>query len=272
VTDELYSVPAVSRTVCILDAFAERPEWTVSALATQLRLPKTTVYRIVQTLVEAGVLESLQDYRVRLGTRVCAWAQSYSPAVPFVEPLIPVLERLVEVTTETANAAVIRGRDSMVVATRSGPHSVRSVTWPGRTAPLHCSAVGKALLAQQSDEFVTWYVSQGLERLTSQTVTAPHELRKTLSEVRSAGFSWERDQLEEGLWCVGAPVCRLGAETLAISVSAPAYRAARRWSQLVEHVRRASATASRALGQYIQQAQLPVPRPEDAAHRLGRPA
>lgn len=272
VTDEPYVVPAVMRAVGILDAFAQQPEWTVSALAAELGLPKTTVYRIVQTLHESGVLERVQEHRFRLGARVCSWAHSYSPDLPFVEPVIPVLEHLVQVTTETANAAVLRGRESMVVATRSGPHSVRSVTWPGRTAPLHGSAVGKGLLALQSDEFVTGYVAGGLPPLTSQTVTAPHVLRKALADVRSTGFSWERDELEEGLWCVGAPVCRIGGETLAISVSAPAYRASRRWSQLVEQVRRASASARRAVAAHLEETRRITDEDRSSGRPLRRPA
>jgi DNA-binding IclR family transcriptional regulator len=76
----------------------------------------------------------------------------------------------------------------------------------GGRMPLHCTAIGKALLAHAGDELVARVVGGGLERRTPHTITAPGLLRRQLASSRETGVAYEREESMLGLLCVAAPV------------------------------------------------------------------
>ena len=94
---------------------------------------------------------------------------------------------------------------------------------------LHCSAVGKAILAYLPDDEVQWIIeTAGLPRLTPNTITDPEKLWEHLAEVRRSGYALDDEEGEEGIRCVGAPVFDMtGRPVAAISVAAPLYRTGR---------------------------------------------
>lgn len=100
--------------------------------------------------------------------------------------------------------------------------SLISASNVGKRAPMHCTGVGKAMLAYLPETYVDHYLKFPLEKLTEKTITTRQDLLRELSEVRSTGIAMDREEIEEGLSCVAAPVLQKDGEPeLAISLSFP---------------------------------------------------
>ena len=95
----------------------------------------------------------------------------------------------------------------------------------GTSTSAHCSAMGKALLAYQPDDYLQKLAEKKLERYTPNTITDYQELRRELSMIRAQGYSVDREEIELGLICIGAPVFAIQNQVIAaISVSGPTTR------------------------------------------------
>jgi DNA-binding IclR family transcriptional regulator len=230
------AVPAVAKAIRILDCVAQDPAhgWTLGELTERLRIPKSSVYRILLTLEEAGLLvkEAGSGGHYHLGPTINRWASRYVPEMRYRSLIRPVLERLSDETGEAVQAATLDGHSAVVIDQIDSRFMVRAVSWVGRRSPLHCSSLGKALLATAPESFVDQYLSARLERVTAMTITDPAAIRAALAEVRRSGYAMDRGELEEGLWCIGVPV-RMGDCALAISISAPGARMARHRDRVV---------------------------------------
>src|SRR5215472_12421427 len=130
----------------------------------------------------------------------------------------PYLDRLGRDTGETVNLGV--GRDGMVaqIAQVDSVYLIGGTNWLGRAVPLHCSAIGKVLLASGAAKLRPGR----LERRTGQTITGRPALQTELAAVRRRGYAVIDGELEPGLVAVAAPVYRDGgAVVAALSVSGP---------------------------------------------------
>jgi IclR family acetate operon transcriptional repressor len=163
----------------------------------------------------------------------------------------PALEWLSRETGETANLVIPDGREALYLDKVESPQSLRIFSRIGRRAPLHCTAVGKILLADRSKAHVDALLGSGpLERLTRHTLTSMSQLRRELEKAQGQGFALDREECEEGACCIAAPVRNVRGETIAaVGVSGPAIRMQpRRIEDLVPHVVRAGRQISEQLG------------------------
>ncbi len=103
---------------------------------------------------------------------------------------------------------------------------VRMRSWVGKRTHAHCSALGKALLAFQSDDEIEAFVRRyGLPARTAQTITDPQIFLRHLREIRERGYAVDNEEVEDGLRCVAAPIVLPGGPVVAaVSVSGPAWR------------------------------------------------
>lgn len=210
----------------ILEAFqVDDDRLALTEISRRTGVPKTSVYRLAQVLVEWGVLErSGSDYRLgirlfELGARV--------PRIRLLrETVHPYISRLQVSTNETVHLAVLDGLDSFFIEKETGfTQDPRPTRTAGRTH-LHCSATGKILLAYHSDELTESIIQRGLVRRTPRTITNPKILREKIAEVRKRGYAIEHEELTTGYMAVGVPIIgddRIGVG--AISICAPTFRA-----------------------------------------------
>jgi IclR family acetate operon transcriptional repressor len=137
-----------------------------------------------------------------------------------------VLTTLVDRLGETANLAVLTGDHAEYVAQAPSRHAMRMFTEVGRRVELHCTGVGKALLAQLDDAQVVDIVRRvGLSAYTSYTITSEASLRTSLEQIRANGYAIDEQEQEDGVRCVAVPVTSSGLTThMAVSVSGPTVR------------------------------------------------
>ncbi|QGN33691.1 IclR family transcriptional regulator [Microlunatus sp. Gsoil 973] len=197
---------SLSRGLSLLELFTvNRPELSVSEMARRSGMPKSTTHRLVGDLLAAGILER-GDRGVRLGLRLFELGQLAPSQRTLREIALPFAHSLNEVTGLTCNVAVRDGTEIMYVE----KISMRNLRVPhsraGGRLPLHCTALGKAILAQSEHDLIESVLSGELPRLSPQTITDPELLRRELARVRETGIAFDVEESQPGLFCVGAPI------------------------------------------------------------------
>ncbi|MDM7323567.1 MAG: IclR family transcriptional regulator, partial [Thermus sp.] len=232
-------VRTLERGLEVLEALAELGEAGLSTLASRTRFHKSTLYRLLQTLVRHGFVEEEGGF-YRVGPKAFAVGQAY-PRQNLLLAVRPEMEALAAQTGESVNLAVLAGREALYLDQAEGSRLVRLFTAPGSRAPLHATGVGKVLLAFRG-------VPEGLALTpyTPFTLTRLEDLEGELEAVRRQGYALDNEEKELGVRCVAAPIFGPSGEVVAaLSLSAPASRlsleeAHRLAPRVVEAARRAS--------------------------------
>jgi IclR family transcriptional regulator, acetate operon repressor len=216
-------VQSLERAFTLLELMAEDGgEVPLSRLAVGSGLPLSTTHRLVRTLVARGYVRQLPSRRYVLGPRLIHLGESSSRALGHWAQ--PHLTDLVDGTGETANMAMLDGDRVVYVAQVPSRHSMRMFTEVGRRVYLHCTGVGKALLAQLPRETAREIVERaGMPRRTPRTITDPDELMEELDRISRKGYAVDDGEQEAGVRCVAVPVLGGPGQT-ALSVSGPAGR------------------------------------------------
>jgi len=221
-------VQSVERAVAILKSFSlEKPERGVSELGRELGLHKSTVSRLMTTLVRGGLLaRDPETERYRLGIDLVGMAAQVVSYTDVRQVARPFLRQLAETCQETVNLTVLD--DGQIVNLEqyiSPARQVKNIGRVGRRTCPHGTAAGKVLLAYLTQDELDHILPGELERFTPHTITDPQELHQELARVREQGYATALEELEEGLNVVAAPVYHhTGQVTASISVAGPAYR------------------------------------------------
>lgn len=194
----------------------------IGEIATACDIPLPTIHRLLRTLVDRGYMRQLPNRRYALGFRLVPLGASASSMVG--ADTDRVLAGLVDALGETANLAILAGEHAEYVAQVPSRHSMRMFTVVGRRVELHCTGVGKALLAQLGDDRVRGVVHRiGLPRHTAHTHVTEASLLEDLTAIRARGYAVDEQEQEDGVRCVavhvGAPM-----SAMAVSVSGPVTR------------------------------------------------
>lgn len=198
----------------------------LSDIARKIGYPKTTVHRILHTLVRRGFLrKEAQTGRYQLTLKLFEIGSAAVNQLGIKDIAKPHLEALRNLSGETAHLAVMDDDGVFYIDKIESYSSIRMYSYIGRRAPLHCTAVGKALLAYQPSEKIERFLSQGLKAYTRYTTLDKEELMGILSKVRRQGYALDEEELEIGLFCIAAPVKNhLGNVIAAVSISGPGTR------------------------------------------------
>ena len=217
-------VQSVDRAFAILEAVSVRPAG-VTAIADRVRLPKSTVSRLLRTLEQLGAVERVEGPRWRVGVGIEALAGAASPERRLVTLARPHLARLVEELGEDSGLALPDGYDVHYVEHVESDNPVQVRDWTGTRAPLHAVPSGVVLLAEWPDDALEAYVAHGLAALTPHTLTEPQALRRRLERARAEGVAWGREEFAEGISSVAAPIRDTrGKAIAAMHVHGPSYR------------------------------------------------
>jgi DNA-binding IclR family transcriptional regulator len=187
----------------------------------------------------------------RLGTKLIELAGRALEAMSVARVAKPQLEDLVATTGETAHLMVFDANEGLYVEKVESPRSFRMPSQVGRRIPLHCTGVGKALLAYLPPEDVERVIAErGLPALSPNTITTPRALAKELATIRDRGYAVDAEEIELGLRCIAAPVFdHTGSVAASISIAGPSARVTpSREAELALRVMAAAAEISRQLG------------------------
>lgn len=218
------TVQSVERAFGILDAVAAHPSG-VTALASRLALPKSTVARLLGTLEELGAVERVDGPRWRIGPGVSELASVATPERSLAALARPHLVALERDLGEASGLALPDGHTVHYVDQVESDNPVQVRDWTGTRAPLHAAPSGLVLLAEWPEEAIVGYLAGELERLTPRTEVEPAALRERLARVRERGYAWGLEEFALGINSVAAAVRDAGGKPVAaIHCHGPAYR------------------------------------------------
>jgi DNA-binding IclR family transcriptional regulator len=237
----------LGKAVMILRSFsAEDRSLPLNVLVRRTGLHKATVHRLCTALVEHKLLDKSGDgYRLSGGLFELGMRASVERSL--LEMAMPFLLDLAERTRETVHLGVREGHEVVYVAKVGGHRQVRSPSRVGGRMPLHCTAIGKVLLAHSDEQVQDAFLATRLTKRTPRTVVGPGLLRDQLESAVTTGVAFEREESQLGITCVAAVV--LGADDAplaAISLAGPTSRF--RPEAHVVTLRSAAALLSVALG------------------------
>ncbi len=224
-----YTVKSLVKALSILDSLAESDQstYTLTELSRRLHLHVSTVHRLLVNFVRQGFVEqdpSTGGYQ--LGFRVLRMGLRVLDRLDFRRVAQPLLRELNRRTQETVHLAILQGDHAISIDKLDSPQPVSLDARLGGAIPLHCTGVGKSLLAYQSDETLSRLArSPGLERFTARTITTLPEMKRELAGIRKDGYAVDNEEAVQGLRCVAAPLFdHTGRAIAAFSVAGPASR------------------------------------------------
>jgi IclR family KDG regulon transcriptional repressor len=218
---------SVANSIRLLTSFSgEEDELGITALAGRLRLAKSTVHRLAATLTGAGFLEqNRQTGKYRLGVALFELGALVRRRMDVANEARPRLRELLEKTGETVQLGIVDHDSVLYVYEMESPRAIRMASAAGRRAPLHCTAVGKVLLAHQPAEYARALVERGLAAFTPKTLTRREAVLATLEDVRQRGHAVDDEESESGLRAIAAPVHNhAGSVVAALGIAAPLQR------------------------------------------------
>ena len=220
------AVTAVERVLDILEAFqTSRKPLSLTDLAEVAGIPKSSCHAIVATLIARGYLYSLTRPRALYPTRrMYDIARDIHEKDPFVERMMPLLERLRDSSRETVILGKQQGDAVIYLQVVESPHSIRYSAKPGEFKPLHSSAIGKALMGSLKEpELRTALKSLDLKAATPATLTDREALVGDILESRRRGYFLTRGENVPDVWAVSA-FLTVNAQTLAVAIAGPRHR------------------------------------------------
>jgi IclR family transcriptional regulator, KDG regulon repressor len=220
---EALPVKSANRALDIFELLAaEAHGLTVSEISDRLGLARSSTHGLVRTLQSRGYLMDGGSRRYHLGARLIQLGLNVADQLELRTAARGPLERLVASTGDTALLVVPEAGELLYVdKVLSAARDVRTDPRIASRRPLHCSSLGKALLAAVDDESALSVVDEiGLERVTEFSIADRDELLADLERTRRRGYAVDRQEALLGVWCVGAPVRdHTGRAVAAISLS-----------------------------------------------------
>jgi IclR family acetate operon transcriptional repressor len=221
-------VQALSRALTLLNRVAETAEGaTLTELAQQVGLAPSTAHRLLTSLEqERYVRFEPKDRLWSIGVQAFVTGCAFTKTRNLVALARPHMRRLMDDSGETVNLAVEDNGQAVYLAQIECRQVMRVFTRPGSRVPLHCSAVGKAILTAYSDRLLTKVLQQqGMPRLTVKTLMSPAQLRDDIAQARSRGYALDDEEHAVGLRCISAPIFDETSDVVAaLSASGPMAR------------------------------------------------
>lgn len=247
-TKEKYLLQSVEKAGQILDLFFEHGELGASEAAAAISAPRGTAFRFLVTLEHMGYLVRVDKAKYRLGLKLYSLGQAAYSRFDLVKIARPYLERLMEETGESSFLAVSDGLINIIYLDKVVCHSTLRIEIPaGGKFAAHCTGIGKAILAFQSDAYIEQYLAQAdYHPITDMSITSPEMLSKELQVIRKSGVAQDIQESEIGLSCYAAPVLDRGGFAVAgISICGPLSRMNYRAEEKIEAVKKIAALISK---------------------------
>ena len=226
-TTERYQVRAVTRALDVLLAFRELSSPVeLGVLARHTGLHPTSTLRYVESLRSRGLVRSVGSGGYELGSPVFELATGYLRGLSVWSHASDLAERLAAEANETASVGVLDNGEVLYVAIANGQRELGIQSTPGTRHPAHCTALGKAMLADLAwDDVRAILRDHPPVRLTNRTLLEPEDLRSDLERVRARGYAVDDEERTLGVVCIGAAIRdHTGRTVAAASVSGPTFR------------------------------------------------
>lgn len=211
------AVPAINRALRVLEMLGSTKRGlTLSEIARNLQIGRSSTFYILNELEMNGYISRPSPRgRYSFTSKLFSLANSSLIGMGVRQQVRPLLEKLHRRTGLTVHLGVLAD-DEVVIIDKIALASMRPLaTWIGKRLPIHCTGIGKALMAHQPSSVVHRFLAHGLIRYNENTIVAPERFQRELERIRSQGFAYDDEEETIGLRCVGAPLLTAEGEAAA---------------------------------------------------------
>ncbi|MET0429514.1 MAG: IclR family transcriptional regulator [Microvirga sp.] len=217
------TIPAIDRMMGVLSVLEEEPGGaSITALTAALALPRSTIYRILNTLEAHDVVERRGAGSYRLGRRLlrlAAHVPSGAAELDLAALAQPFLDAAAVATGHSVKLSVLDGEGTRVIAAAQGRRAYALGVTPGQRMPINAGAAGKLLFAFEPPEGQAAWLAGPLSAFTARTVTDPRRLKAEAARIRRQGFAQDRGESAPSIYAYAAPVRdRTGRVVAALSL------------------------------------------------------
>lgn len=221
-------VQSVDRALSILDVLSDFESGVgLTEISVKLNLHKSTVYRLLSTLIFKGYVEQDEiTNKYRLTLKLLELGNKRIENIDVLEVARPYLNELMKKTNEVVHLVLLEGYEMVYIDKVESHNTIRMYSRIGKRSPAYCTAVGKAILAYLPEKKVDeiWKQSD-VKKHTQYTITDLPKMKEELEIIRRNGYSVDEQEHELGVRCLGSPIFNHNGEVFAaISISGPTMR------------------------------------------------
>lgn len=179
-------------------------------------ISKPTAHRLLRELQDYGLVrQDPERGGYGIGRKVLVLVAQYRGAVDLQREAVPLMRELATETGANIHLGIRDGLSAVYVEKIDSPHAIRLASRVGQRAPLHCTAMGKVILAFSREDLLAELATLPLERRTPATRTSVDALRPEIEAIRARGYAVDEQENEPGVRCVAAPIFDHGGELAA---------------------------------------------------------
>lgn len=215
-------IQSLERATAILELFQDQVvELSLKEIAESLNLNKSTAFGLVNSLCALGYLwQNEENQKYSLGLKILSLSNSLKMNHVLIRAARPYLEQIAQTYHETVHSAIQSGNSVIYLDKVESDSSIVINTKMGVKNYMHCTGVGKCLLAYKDEEELDRLLSFPLKARTYNTITEREPLYRELRLSRERGYSMDNEEIEIGLTCAGFPVFKKeGVPGFAISIA-----------------------------------------------------
>ena len=223
-----YPIKVLNKAFSVLDILLKNnAPMSMTEISEELGLYPSTTHRILDTLKYGGFVEqdpSTQKYQ--LGLKLIELGMARLNQIDLVKEARPFLKELSKKIDETVHLAILEDTEALYLAKEESTQTIRMISYVGKRAPLHCTSLGKVLLAfLPSNERDKILEKIELFKLTENTITNKQSLIEELNKIKQEEFALDNEENEKFVRCIAAPIRNhRGKVIAAASISGPSYR------------------------------------------------
>ncbi|NWQ44337.1 IclR family transcriptional regulator [Bacillus sp. EB106-08-02-XG196] len=199
----------------------------VTEIANQIDINKSSVFRTLSTLVQYGYIEQDRETgKYKLGYKFLDISSKLLESIDIRSEAKPFLKELENKTNEVIHLVVYDQGEVVYIEKLEGTETLRTHSKVGKRAPMHCTSVGKAILAHLPENDVLSILDRkGMPYHTDHTITSIEAFLQELQQIRQRGYALDLEENEYGITCIAAPIFdHLGNVVAAVSISGPTTR------------------------------------------------
>jgi DNA-binding IclR family transcriptional regulator len=229
---ERSGIQVIARAAAILRSLELEPDGlSLGDIAKRISLPRSTVQRIVAALGRERLLTSASlQARVRLGPALVALGSAAHVGTEKIAR--PIMQELSDLADETVDLSILKADSAVFVEQIQGTQRLAAVSAVGKAFPLHCTANGKALLAQVAPERRASLLPARLKRYTKATKTDRSSLEAEIKDIAKTGLAYDLEEHSVGICAIGAALRDSLGREFSLSIPVPASRFADKRQQL----------------------------------------
>ena len=215
---------SIAKALLVLECVGLSERRTLTDIAKDVRLPKSTLLRLLHALIARGFLRRTAHGEYAVSLKLWRIGVSALDSGAIRDEVLPLLRALVERTGETAHYAAYEDGSSVYIEKVDGLHPIRSYTAVGGRSPAYATATGKALLAWR-DESEIAEIGRVAQRFTDATIAGAEAVLREAAKTRRQGYAINRGEWRASVWGIAAPVFNRRAKVIAaVGISGPRER------------------------------------------------